>query len=114
MNKDIDRALAHYSNITFQNDLKNLDLKNLEKDVYGRISQNRHEQNERKNIIERWFGIPASLGGSIMASTLIVGVFFGTQLQTGPAISEYDEFGFEVFSVQNSKLPSSLLLVSEL
>ncbi|PCJ31822.1 MAG: hypothetical protein COA93_10350 [Alphaproteobacteria bacterium] len=113
MNKDIDRALAHYSKINFQNDLKNLDLKNLEKDVYGRISQNRYDRNDRKNIIERWFGIPASLGGSIMASTLIVGVFFGAQLQTEPAISEYDEFGFEVFSVKNSKLPSSLL-VSEL
>lgn len=104
MDKNIDRELEHYSRVAFQKDLKN-----LEKDVYKRIYQNQSGRNEWKNIIEKWFGIPASLGASIMASTLILGVFFGTQIQTGPAMSEHDTLGFEVFSVESSKLPSSLL-----
>lgn len=104
MNKNIDRTLEHYSRVTFHDDLKN-----LEKDVYRRIHQSQSDRNEWKNLIERWFGIPASLGASIMVSTLILGVFFGTQAQTGPTIGEHDALGFEVFSVESSKLPSSLL-----
>ena len=105
MNINIDRTLEHYSRVTFQNNLKN-----LEKDVHRRIHQkSQSDRNEWKNLIERWFGIPASLGASIMASTLILGVFFGTQVQTRPTMSEHDALGFEVFSVESSKLPSSLL-----
>lgn len=104
MNKNIDRQLDNYSKIDFQNNLRN-----LENDVNRRISLNQSSRYELKNIIERWFGISAPMGASIMASTLILGVFFGTQIQTGPTMREHDAFGFEVFSVENSKLPSSLL-----
>ncbi|PCI51453.1 MAG: hypothetical protein COB49_01665 [Alphaproteobacteria bacterium] len=104
MNKNIDHYLKHYSKINFQNNLKN-----LENDVNRRISRSQPRSNELNNHIERWFGIPASLGASIMALTLILGVFFGTQGQTGLAMSKHDTLGFEVFSVGNSKLPSSLL-----
>ena len=104
MNKNIDRALEHYSRVTFQKDLKH-----LEKDVYRRIGQKPSGLNEWKNILENWFGLPAPLGASIMASTLILGMVLGMQIQTGHSLREHDVLGFDVFRADNTKLPSSLL-----
>lgn len=104
MKKDINRQLEDYSKINFQNDLNN-----LENDVNRRINISQARQNEPKNHMERWFGMPAYMSASAIAATLIVGIFLGTQIQTEIILDNHDDLGFEVFSATNAKLPSSLL-----
>ena len=105
MNKDIDRYLEEYSKIDFRGDLNN-----LERDVKNRIYTTRSTPSKFKVLFETWFGIPVSMSASLVASTLILGVFLGAQVQTGAIQNEHDALGFEVFAASSPKLPSSLLV----
>lgn len=104
MSKNIDQKLAQYSKINFQNDLKN-----LENDVNNRIFAKQSAINVLKNIVEEWFGMPVRMGVGAIASTMILGIFLGTQLQTDISPVKQDLLGFDVFSASSAQLPSSLL-----
>jgi len=81
MGKDINRQLAHYSNVNLQNDLKN-----LENDVNRRLRIDQAGHRKPKARIEQWFGMPASVSASAIAMTLVVGIIMGT-MQVNPEIA---------------------------
>lgn len=105
MNRDIDRYLEEYSKIDFRGDLNN-----LERDVINRICNTRTAPGKFKILFETWFGMPISMSASLVASTLILSVFLGAQMQTGSLQDEHDALGFDVFTASSTKLPSSLLV----
>jgi len=105
MNKDIEYYLEEYSKIDFRGDLNN-----LERDVINRVLITRSVPGQFKILFEKWFGIPVSMSASLVVSTLIVGVFLGSQVHTGIDQNEHDTLGFDVFTASSTKLPSSLLV----
>lgn len=104
MTADIDQKLARYSEIDFHNDLKN-----FERDVNIRLYREYSGHINLKNLIERWSGIPFSISAGTLASTLILGIFLGAQMQGEIVPAKSDILGFDIFSATNSRLPSSLL-----
>tara|TARA_R110002073_G_scaffold285659_1_gene450124 strand:+ start:9192 stop:9527 length:336 start_codon:yes stop_codon:yes gene_type:complete len=108
MDKNLDKKLAQYSKIKFD-----YDLNHFENDVKGRIFSGKRDGITATSLMEKWFGVPVSMGVSAIASTLIVGVFLGAQMDRVNRTSGYtkaDKLGLGIFSEKNAQLPSTLLV----
>ena len=103
MNKNIEENLDKYSKIQFSNDLERLNI-----DVKNRMIAKRSPFS-LSVFSEKIFGMPIFLSGSALASTLIVGIIMGAQLQTNSGLVHPTASGLEVFSPTNAYLPSSIL-----
>ena len=103
MNKNIEEKLDKYSKIQFGNDLERLNS-----DVKNRMIENRSSFS-LSDFSEKMFGMPVSLSGSALASTLIVGIIMGAQIQTNSHLVHPTASGLEIFSPSNAYLPSSIL-----
>ena len=104
MNKYSDKQLDRYSKINFERDLNN-----LANDVKNKMLANNTNSFNLINFTERLFGMPISLSGSALASTLIIGILLGTQLQPESSVAHNYISDLQVFSPMNAELPSSLL-----
>ena len=104
MNKQIDKQLDQYSKINFEKELDH-----LENDVKNRMIASNTDNYDLIGFMERLFGMPISLSGSALASTLIVGIFIGSQFQPESSLAHSNMSDLEIFSPVNADLPSSLL-----
>ena len=104
MNNNIDKQLDYYSKINFENDLDS-----LTSDVKNRMIAEKPFCYSLTNFSEKLFGMPISLSGSALASTLIVGIIMGAQWQPESSLAHTNILDLEIFSPVNANLPSSLL-----
>tara|TARA_R110002096_G_scaffold362527_2_gene555663 strand:+ start:8559 stop:8951 length:393 start_codon:yes stop_codon:yes gene_type:complete len=104
MNKSIDTKLKRYSKTAFDKSLNH-----LENDVKNRLMATKADSFEPIGFMEKLFGMPFSLSGSALASTLILGIFIGTQFQPVKSLAHSNISDLGVFSPTNAALPSSLL-----
>jgi len=104
MDENIDNQLEKYSKINFDHDLENLTT-----DVRKQLRADHSSRYRFITFAERLFGMPISLSGSAIASTLIIGIIMGAQFQPENSLAHTDMLDLEVFSPINSNLPSTLL-----
>lgn len=104
MNENIDKQLDQYSKLKFE---KNLD--HLGNDIRSKLVANKTKSYGLVSFMEQLFGMPISVSGGALASTLIVGILLGLQFPIQNSVARSNASDLEIFSSVNADLPSSLL-----